>query len=169
MVTKQSEKSIPHSCDWHCKAPCQGNWKQTPQTSRSHGENDLALRLKCFRLLLSDLWLPSINIMTWQRARLIKLNYFWSCLRLTVLQHWPRRSSFTTGQSSVSGFWMAKWIFCKGRQMTHVILIINERIQLFSSRIQLYGINYFHFTLRNVGNAFPRSEWRFQWSFGEKI
>lgn len=29
-------------------APRQGKWKQTPQMSRSHGKNDLALWLKCF-------------------------------------------------------------------------------------------------------------------------
>lgn len=30
------------------RAPRQGKWKQTLQMSRSHGENDLALWLKCF-------------------------------------------------------------------------------------------------------------------------
>lgn len=61
--------------------------------------------LSASRLLLSDLPLPSINLMMWQRARLIKLNYFCSHLRLTVMQHCPSCSSFGIGRASVSGCW----------------------------------------------------------------
>lgn len=86
-------------------APRQGKWKQTLQMSQSHGRNDLALWLKCFPPLLSDLPLPSINLMMWQKARLIRLNYFCSHLRLTVMHYCPYCSWCRTGQPSVSGYW----------------------------------------------------------------
>lgn len=59
--------------------------------------------LSASRLLPSDLPLPSINLMIWQRARLIKLNYFCSHLRLTVIQRGPSTSRFKTGHTLVLG------------------------------------------------------------------
>lgn len=59
--------------------------------------------LSASRLLLSDLPLPSISLMMWQRARLIKLNYFCSHLRLTVIQLCQSCCRFRCVQASVLG------------------------------------------------------------------
>lgn len=77
--------------------------------------------LSASRLLLSDLPLPSINLMMWQRARLIKLNYFCSHLRLTVMQHCPSCGRFRTGRALGQD---VEQLYTKGRYIIVRILKI---------------------------------------------
>lgn len=105
MVTQESEISAPRSCNWHCKHRAKASGNKHCKWASHMVRTTLLYELSASRLLLSDLPLPSINLMMWQRARLIKLNYFCSHFRLTVMQHRPSCSWFRTGQASVSRCW----------------------------------------------------------------
>lgn len=105
MVTQESEISAPRSCNWHCGCRAKAGGNKHRKWESHVVRTTLLYDLSASRLLLSDLPLPSINLMMWQRARLIKLNYFYSHLGVTVMQHCPSCRRFRTGQASGSGCW----------------------------------------------------------------
>lgn len=103
MVTRECEISAPRSCNWHCEHRTKASGNKHCKWVSHVVRTTLLYDLSASRLRLSDLPLPSINLIVWQRARLIKLNYFWAHLRPTVMQHCPSSSGFRTGWASVSG------------------------------------------------------------------
>lgn len=111
MVTQESKISGPRSHSWHCEYRAKGNGNKHCKRVSHMVRMTLLYDLSASRLLLSDLPLPSINLMIWQRARLIKLNYFCSHLRLTVIQRGPSTSRFKTGHTLVLGCWVTVGTF----------------------------------------------------------
>lgn len=98
MVTEESEISAPRSRKWHCERSAKTSGNKHCKWVSHMVPMTLLYDLSASHLLLSDVPLPSINLMKWQRARLIKRNYFCSHLWVTVMQHCPSCSSFETGQ-----------------------------------------------------------------------
>ncbi len=103
MVTQEGKISAPRLCNWHCEHHAKASGNKHCKWVSHVVRMTLLYDLSASRLLLSDLPLPSINLMMWQRARLIKLNYFCSHWRQTVMQLRP--SCSRPGQALVSGCW----------------------------------------------------------------
>lgn len=144
MVTQESEISAPRSCNWHCEHSTKASGNKHCKWVSHMVRTTLLYGLSASHLLLSDLPLPSINLMIWQRARLIKRNFFCSHLWLTMMQQFSICSRFRTGQASVSTCWTnlcnvqkhleemifsrGFYLFCLRKQMVVLYQKIFERI-----------------------------------------